>query len=323
MKMMRFSTALGAIACTLAIAGSTLPGVAATGTAWDSVTKFSMGGDTSTTPQPGNFATDFQTASQPMNQPAQRGGLFGAIAAAAGAGGQMMQMMSQGFAERHYVAGNMRRTDNLSFQSARLVDCSARTVTTMDLAKKTYRVTSLDAPPQPGAPRGQSRGGPMQDDGSKMDIKLVNTALGPKTIDGVNTSGFQSNITLTVTKPSGESQSIETLMTQYASPYAQPDEACPSSDPMAALMAGGGPPMMSMYRQMLTAIKNPNGSPRFTVSASGPQPPAGKLDLFLAVQPKTTGVPGFTMISENGNIHQVSDTDKSIFAVPADFTKES
>jgi len=46
--------------------------------------------------------------------------------------------------------------------------------------------------------------------------------------------------------------------------------------------------------------------------------------MFVAIQPKIEGGPGaFSMVTENGNIHQVSDTDKSIFTVPPDFTKES
>ena len=324
MKMMRFSTALAAIACSLAIVGSALPSAAATGTAWDSVTKFSMGGDSSSTPQPGNFAADFQTGSQPINQPAQRGGMFGAIAGAMGAGQAMMQMMNQGFAEHHYVAGNMRRSDDLPAQTATITDCAARTATIMNLAKKTYRVVSLDAPPSRPVAGPPGRGGdPMQDDGSKMNIAVTNVALGPKTIDGVNTSGFQSTVVMTMTRSSGESQTFNTTLTSYASPYAQPDDTCPSSNPMARMMGAGGPPMMAMYRRMLGAIKNPSGDPRFTVSVNGPTPPAGKLDMFVAIQPRMQGGPGaMTMVTENGNIRQISDTDKSIFAVPPDFTKE-
>jgi hypothetical protein len=299
------------------------PAFAATGMAWDSVTKMSTG---DAAPQPGNFASDFAAASQPAASPQQRGGLFGGIAAGALAGaGGMIAAMQNGTAAHNYVAGSFRRTDDVGSQTATILDCSARTLTSLDLAKKTYRVTSLDAPRpstgagSAGAPAGRGGGTPFQDDGSKIAIAFVTTPLGPKTIDTVPTDGYQFAMTTTMTKPSGESQSAQMQMTSYFSAFATPNLACSAAGAAAAVP---GLPAMAMYRQIMDAMQTSSGDPRITVTSSGPAAPTGKLPLFTAITPKAQGGRGgFAMTIENGNVHQVSDTDKSIFGVPPDFTK--
>jgi hypothetical protein len=302
------------VLCTAAAAS------AATGLAWDSVVKFSMDG---TTPQPGDFTSDFQTASQAATPPPQRGGLFGAINNAVGAATAAMSSLRSGFAQRHFNAGSMHRSDDLAAGTATIVDCQARTISTLDLAKKTYRVTSLDAPLPPVQSSGAARSAPgplPTDDGSKINIKVTSAALGSKTIEGVQTDGYASTMTTTVTKPTGESQSADMTMTSYLSQYAQPSEGC-SSFPVAAA-PGAGMPNMAMYQSMMRAMTTPNGDPRITVSASGPTQPPGRFPMFTAIAPKASnGRGGFAMMVENGDVRQVSDADKSIFGVPADFTK--
>lgn len=274
-----------------------------------------------TVPPPGTFAADFATASQPAAPPPQRGGPFGGIAAAMGAAGAAMASMRNGIAQRHYVAGNFVRTDDVANQKATIVDCGARTVTTLDLAAKTYRVVSLDAPVAPGGAPGQRPGPPGPapvDDGSKIDIKMTSAALGPKTIDSVATNGYQVEMLTTVTKPTGEAQSMDVATTSYFSGYGQPAEGC------ARGFAAAAPPMMpnaGALQSMMSAMSSPSGDPRVTVSASGPPLPAGKLPLYLAMQPKANGRGGFAMLLENGDVREVSDGDKTIFGVPADFMK--
>ena len=58
---------------------------------------------------------------------------------------------------------------------------------------------------------------------------------------------------------------------------------------------------------------------------SVPLSQVGKLDVFSVYQMSGTQQQGraFATIIERGNVRSVSDTDKSIFGVPADFTKES
>lgn len=317
-----FKSAVEALIAALALSlpAAPAPALAATGMAWDSVTKMAPG---DTAPPPGNFSSDFAAASQPAQAPQGAGGMFGGMippGALAGAGG-MISMMQNGFAQRNYVAGSLRRTDDVANRSATILDCSARTLTTLDLAKKTYRVTSLDAPrPPAGGGAGRPGGGArFEDDGSKIAIQFTSTALGPKTIDAQPADGYQMALNTTITRPNGQSQSSQMQMTSYFSSFAIPAIACAGA---AAAPMTPGLPLMGMYRQIMDAMQMPGSNSRISVSASGPPIPAGKFPLYTAIEPKSQGGRGgFSMVLENGNLRQVSDTDKSIFGVPPEFTK--
>ena len=326
--MRRTAAVAATFVLTCALFATSLPSFAASGLAWDEVTKFSMDGSV---PQP-NFAQDFQTASQPQQQPKQHGGMFGGINNAIGSAMGAMQMMKTGTAERHYVAGNLLRTDNLSQQTATITDCSARTITYLDLAKKTYRVVSMDQPqqPAPSGPRSstpQQSSSPMQDDGTRYKIAYTSQALGPKQLEGVNTDGYTANMTVTVLRPNTDPQTMQTNLTEYVSGYPNPRQSCP-----ARYFTGSGEGMpgpmganMGMTRMINSAMRTPNGDPRFTVTATGPALPSGKLDLFTVYQfsGQQGQGRGFATVIERGNVHEVSDGDKTIFGVPSDFTKET
>jgi hypothetical protein len=316
--MNRALSGAAAVLCAFAVAITAVP-ASADGLAWDSVMKVSMDGSVG---QPGNFADDFRAASQASAPPAQHGGLFGGIINAANAANAALRSLRNGFAERHAVAGNFLRSDDLTNQTATIIDCQARTLTTLDLAKKTYRTTSLDAPVQsnPSTADGRRAPGPLPtDDGSKIDVKVTGSALGSKTIDGIAADGYSLVMTTTVTKPSGESQSFDMVMTTYLSRYAQPAESCArlGFTPPTANM-----PSMATYQGILRAMLTPNGDPRVTVSASGPSMPAGRFPLYISMTPKAAGGRGaFAMSIENGHVREISDADKSLFSVPPDFTQ--
>lgn len=292
------------------------PASAASGLAYDSVSKVSMGTDPSTL-QPGNFEADFKTASDA--KPLQSGGgMFGAIRQVSGA----MAAMKAGTAERHYIAGSKERVDDVAAQHATITDCAARTVTTLDLAKKTYRVETFDqiaAKGSSGSSGSSPHGAPAyKDDGSKVAMALTNTALGQKQIGGENTTGYKSDMKMTVTKPGGESHTGDMALTAYYSGKARPSISCPGT--MGAL--GASPQaaaMMSSYALAMRALMTP-GNPRFSVTSSGPALPSGKLPLF-EVMTSEQGK-GFAFLSERGNVRTINDSDPA-FSVPSDFTKES
>jgi hypothetical protein len=326
---MRRSVALVALfALCFGFTVTTEPSAAASGLAWDQVTKFSMDG---TVPEP-SFAQDWQTASQPAPQQ-QHGGMFGGMSAQINSAMAMAQSMKTGMAERHFVAGNLSRTDNLAAQTATIVDCSARTIMYLDLAKKTYRVVSMDQPQTAthsgGRPEGS--GSPMQDDGTRFKIAYTSQALGQKPIDGVNTDGYKAAMTITITKSDGSSQTMQTNLTQYVSSYGQPSQSCPAGRMAMSGMPGMGGPMAAMAsnanmtHMINEAMRTPSGDQRFTMTSSGPPLPSGRLDMFSVYQFQGRNSQGraFATIIERGNVHPVSDTDKSIFGVPPDFTKES
>jgi hypothetical protein len=82
---------------------------------------------------------------------------------------------------------------------------------------------------------------------------------------------------------------------------------------------------MQMTRELNAAMRTSTGDPRFTFTSNGPPLPKGRLDLYTVYQfqGQQSNRGGFATIVERGNVHQISDGDKSIFGVPADFTKES
>jgi hypothetical protein len=258
--------------------------------------------------------------------------MFGALQNSIGAAMGGLQMLQRGIAERHYVAGSFMRVDNVAEQTAVIVDCAARTTTYLNLAKKTYRVVSLDQPQKPSGagpgsgPREEAR--PVQDDGTRYKIAYASQALGPKKIDGTNTDGYKADMTVTVMRPNSNPQTMNTNLTEYLSSYAEPHQSCPPMYVGIGPGGGGGGqgPMatMQMTHVINAAMRTPGGDPRFTFSSTGPTLPSGRLDLFSVYQfTGQGGGRGFATILERGNVHQINDGDKSIFGVPPDFTKET
>jgi len=108
-------------------------------------------------------------------------------------------------------------------------------------------------------------------------------------------------------------------------------QSCPGGRMAMAGMPGIGGPMAAMASSMNTthlineAMRTPNGDQRFTMTSSGPPLPTGRLDMFSVYQFQGQNGQGraFATIIERGNVHPVSDSDKSIFGIPPDFTKET
>jgi hypothetical protein len=281
-----------------------------------------MGTDPSSL-QPGSFDADFKAASEVKMS--EGGGMLGKLRAASE---NAMAMMKNGTAERHYIAGNKERTDQIAAQTATILDCAARTLTTLDLKNKTYKVESLDHPAGPGGPptTGSSRPAPTAtDDGSKVAIALTTKSLGPKQLSGENANGYSSDMKTTLTKANGESNTNDMLVTAYYSGTSQPRVACPGSayaTTSAAVHAPGpqAAPMMTSYAVAMRALRTPSGDPRFTVTSSGPALPVDKLPLWELVTFQKGQ--NFGILSERGNLHSVSDSDP-VFSVPSDFTKQS
>ncbi|MGH7660111.1 MAG: hypothetical protein ACRENA_04230 [Vulcanimicrobiaceae bacterium] len=325
---MRRVAAIHGSVLAFALIATALPSSAAGGLAWDQVTKFSMDGSI---PEP-NFQQDFETASQSAQDQPQHHGMFGGIQNSINAAMGGLQMMQRGIAEHHYVAGSFMRVDNVAEQTAVIVDCAARTMTYLNLAKKTYRVASLDQPPPPSS--GKPGSGPQQevrpekDDGTRYKVAYNSQALGAKKIGGLNTDGYKADMSITVMRPNTDPQTMTTNLTEYVSSYAEPHQSCPPIYVGMAPGGGGGGrgPMatVQMTHIINAAMRTPGGDPRFTFSATGPSLPAGRLDMFSVYQfMGQGGGRGFATILERGNVHQINDGDKSLFGVPPDFTKET
>jgi hypothetical protein len=312
--MLRYrSTVAALIAASLTIQFTA--SAAPAGLAFDAVTKISMKGDASSQ-QPGDFNADFATAAA-VQMPEQGGGsgIFAKLQQAMTMGNSMQQMMQSGFAERRYVAGSKERTDNLSTQTATVVDCTARTITTLDLRRKTYKTVSMDQADSSGGEAG-APGSPMHDNGTRVAVTVSNTAIGSRDIGGQPTSGYRSDMTITETSASGESHTQNGNMVAYYSSYANPALTCSHA---AAIPQGG----MSMgnFAQLMRALSGSGLDRRITIKQSGPPLPLGNVAMFSAVTFTGGQGSGMTFVTERGNVRSISDSDP-VFAIPADFTQQ-
>ncbi|HET6276467.1 MAG TPA: hypothetical protein VFE16_11110 [Candidatus Cybelea sp.] len=321
--MHRYLAAVAALATLVAASAAAPPTAvaASTGMAWDSVMKFSLEGDASSQ-QPGSFDSDYAAASA-VQMPDQGGGggIFGQINKAKATAEATQQMMKTGSAQRHYIAGSKERSDNLFFQTATITDCSARTITTLDLRRKTYKVESMDSPSSgSGSSGGGSGGSKFSDDGSRIALMVTNTALGARNVGGLPTNGYRSDMTITTTKTSGESQTEHGNMVAYYSNDTSPGLNCWGGAGSGAAMGAAGMAMMGKYSLIMRAIAAHGLSSRFSFTQSGPPLPAGKLAMFDAMTFNAQGH-SVTVSTENGNVRSIAAND-SAFSIPADFTQQ-
>ena len=298
---------------TLPLAASASPN----GLAWDSVTKILMNADPASL-VPGSFDADFAAAAS-VRQPEQStgGGLFNQVKQAMAMGQEMQQMMQTGFAERHYVAGSKERTDDVAHQTATITDCSARTITTLDLRAKTYRVVSMD---QPSGSSSGGGGGPDAARGTTpraSQLSVTNTALGARRVAGLPTNGFRSDMTATETNSSGQSTTQNGNLIAYYSSYSNPAPSCYNGSPVTG---APGPAMMAKYASVMHALAFSGSDPRFSVRQSGPRLPVGQLSMYEAVTFGMQGQ-GATFVTERGNVRSINATDAA-FAIPSGFTQQ-
>jgi hypothetical protein len=319
---MQVRTAIAAFGLIAAVAvGGARPAfpAGAGGWAWDSVTKFEMNADQSSL-QPGSFDDDFAKASavQPEQQEG-KGGMFARMQQAMAVGQSMQALISNGIAEHHYVAGTKERTDQVGQMTATILDCSARTITYLDLRKKTYRVTSMDARDVDTTSGGGGSPSPRAtDDGTRVAIAVDNTALGSRNVNGVATNGYRSNITITETKRSGESDTQTANLAAYYSSQSNPVLSCYHGTGGATNLGGV---MMAGYGRLMRALAASGKSSRFSVKQTGPAMPLGDMAMWDAVTFSNKGPRAATVITERANLHSISGDDP-VFAIPAGFQEQ-
>jgi hypothetical protein len=285
------------------------------GLAWDSVTKIAVNADPATL-SPGSFDSDFATAAA-VQQPEQSGGgIFKQIHQAMSEGQSMQQMMKSGMAEHHYVAGSKDRTDRLFSQTATIVDCTARTITTLDLRRKTYKVASMDQPSSPGSGGTSSQGRSSEND-TRVAISVTNTALGARNVGGQPADGYSSQMTITETSSSGPAQTQNGNLRAWYSSFANPVPTCSGGSPMTGGRAAAA---MAGYMSAMRALASTGGDPRFSISQSGPRLPLGRLPMYDAMTFDGQGQAA-TFVTERGNVRSI-DANDPIFSVPEGFTQE-
>lgn len=316
--MQRYRAGVAALSLTLAVLPIAVSAAPA-GLAWDSVMKMQMNADASSL-QPGDFNADFAAAAA-VQAPDQNsgGGIFNQMNHAMAQAKSVQQMMQTGVALRHYIAGSKERTDDLYNQTATIEDCAARTTTTLDLRKKTYRVVSWDQPSSPSSGGGGSGGSGYTDDGTRVAITVTNSALGARELSNVPTNGYRSNMVVTETKPSGESNTQNGDLIGYYSTYRPPQPSCPRARDAGTSTGGVNSPMMGGYLSVMRALASTGMSSRFSVKQSGPPLPLGKLAMYDAMSFSAQGH-DISITTERGNVRSITANDAA-FSIPSDFTQ--
>lgn len=315
-----------------ALSGAGLPAARAAGSGlqYDEVTKFVMNGDN---PQPGTFAADFQTAVSSAQQRAadnaqQHHGFFSMMKNVANAAKNAVASLKAGTPSTEYFLGPWHRTDDPGAQTATIYKSDQHQIIYLNLAKKTYRIVDMGAAPAPEAPPPPSTNPneppptPMPPGSGKLDVSVSNTLLGPKTIDGVATTGYSFSFKSSMTKSTGSCRdgSFQTSMTEYLSNFAEP---------------GAGTAAHASHFSEVFSHPETNGLPggcKPSISrhvSGGASPPSGKLSLWMLIalgasaQTQGGAMGGAAQIlMERGNVHTLGSGDKQLFEIPAGFTKE-
>lgn len=280
-----------------------------------------------TPPPPGAFAADYQAAGAAQTPKPHGFNPFTAIHDAQ----EMLKAVNAGRVTRYAFYNGWIRTDEVNAQTATIEKCDRHQYIKLDLAKRTYSITT-EAPPCPtptqysGAPpaRGESSGSGSMD----VTVNVTTTNLGPMTIDGLQTTGVDRAIDLKMSNATGSCRSdmngMDVVMNarEYVSQVAVPRRFCPL-------------PQSTSMTDMFARYGMGNGcKPKFHSEQGGdagaflPDLESGKT--LVLYSSSTLGIPnapeqagGFGMLVERGNVKWLSGAEaQALFEIPAGFTQE-
>lgn len=276
-----------------------------------------------TPPAPGSFQTDYQTV---MTPPAQHHGFSGMVNSMMGNPEEMMQRISRGSLTRYTFYKGMIRRDSPVERTATIEKCQEHQYVTLYLDRKTYSVADTQPPcPTPGGMPAQAGGSESYhaDPGTAdMTVSGTSNDLGPLTIDGIATSGFDQSMQLATTNATGSCRNNNFSMqqTKYISQIHVPRAYCP----LPRTMSAGG---------MMTRSSG-GCEPRMHATGSIAGVNDGdRLVMYLRMvfegnhggdSSDSSGAPGgMNMIVERGNVKWFGGNDAdALFEIPSDFTKQ-
>jgi len=303
-----------------------------------------------TPPPPGAFQTDYAaimagmsataTAAPATPTPAPRKhGLFGVIQqVVTGApsgdegedGGQSvadgyaanavnaMKKMQQGTLTRLTFYKNWLRTDDPVNRTATISKCDVHQYITLDLARKTYSIANTAPKCPPSGPSGYPGPGRTTVENEAPgtgDITFKNSAtnLGPKTLDGIPTVGWDKTMEYSATNATGSCSNgdFKIVTLSYVSQIVPPRPYCP-------LPSGGAPNPESV-------IVHGGCKPRMHNAMSGFGSISDRLEMYLKMSVASGGQNGggFATVTERGNVkwYEQPQAD-ALFSVPPGFAKQ-
>lgn len=316
--------AVGLALASHAIGGNASPQPAPVGLQYEEIARVAFGANTP--PPPGSFEADRAVAMNAASTPAPRhglGALLGSIAsgnlgsAVSGAMGAYSQFMNGNLQRFSFYKGWVR-TDDLAQHTATISKCDRHQLIELNLDKKTYRIadtTPQSASSQPSEASAAGSPPQMAAPGTvNLDVSSRSTALGAKTLEGINTTGYRITASMTMSNATGSCRNgqFSTTEEEYVSGIRQPHAFCklPVRVPM----------------HMTEAASRGGCRPHLSGHASGPTAPSGGLVMYSLVSmggAQSMGGGTFAFVTERGNVKSLYPTDvPALFEIPADYTKE-
>lgn len=275
-------------------------------------------------PPPGAFADDYQTIASTTPAPAHHG-----LLAFAGRAMDAYQGIRRGQLTRYAFYRGWVRTDDPLAQTATIEKCDRHQYVRLDLAKKTYAISSsaLPCPTTSAMPASESGQAQASEPPGTVDLTISGTAanLGPMTIDGIATTGADRKLELSLTNATGSCKNgdLKMTMTQYVSSIGVPRRFCPLPKTAAASpldiatgMHGGCKPAIhtQLHGLNLGFGNDGNRIVMYSRMAFG----GGSFDGSNA----TAQQGGIGTVTERGNVKWFSGAAaEALFAIPAGFTQ--
>jgi hypothetical protein len=254
------------------------------------------------------------------------------LAATTGAFAGALRGLTQGRVERHSFYAGWERVDDVAAQTATIRKCDLHQVINLDLAKKTYSIVdptarASEAPTAP-APRSHERSeatpAPERPGTAVADFTNVVSELGPRKLDGVDTTGYDDTSKFALTQATGSCRngSFTFHSKTYYSRLATPRLVCPID---------ARPPQRYPQRPE-NFVAQGGCRPTFSAHKSGPVPPAQNLSMYSTIAmngsngdatpaPGGSPAPGFVFLTERGNLRSLGSADAGSFEIPRDFTR--
>lgn len=326
----RASSAVLVLAALIVASGPSGTIAASGGVSYDQLTRFGIPG--MPTPLPDNFAANFKTAvdnAVGFNNRPQGHGILSMIANAQKMAKASQDFFKSGMPMTYYFLNNWERQDDPGKQTATIFRPDRKQIIHLDLAKKTYTIEDMgDRTPPPEVsqpPQQQPNQAPSSPEPgtAKQDVSISSRLIGPKTIDGVATTGYSSDFKVVTTQATGSCQNgtYEASMDDYVSSIVPPGvngsdvmKRALTISPTAYASQGGCSPTVTMHKAVGATAPSGHLSLWEIITMKGAQQPQQQ-------QGQGQGMQSFSTYVERGNVKILGPGDAGLFDVPPGFTK--
>ncbi len=271
---------------------------------------------------PGAFQDDRATImASAESTPAPHRGLFSGVMNGYQSAMNAMQSMRSGTLTRYTYYHNWVRTDDLVHQTATISKCDRHQYITLDLAHRTYTISSTVPSPQPG-PMPQTYGRPTvvnEAPGTEdLTVRASAQSLGPRTLDNVATQGTSATLSMVMANATGSCRNSSSSMqvVEYVSGVGIPRAYCPLPRVEGAMQPGQ------------QTIVHGGCRPRIHGNASGMSLLSGtssRLTMYRRMVyggGEQTQGQGVGMVTEAGNVRWLYKPEaEALFSIPPGFTR--